>query len=111
MLRSDKRAVVRIVNPAPDSEPYTSMKRADGFIAARVADWVIPGEMIRFTDQSPAVRIRMEMAARARKEQLLDTEIGETRYGCISWGGDSRTNIPWWEREGMVPIRPGKVIS
>lgn len=101
-----------IQNPAPEGAKCTSMQNAERFVAREEAEWVNK-TTIRFFLKGEREAIQQEMAARVRRmgEEEVSRRIASSRYGCASWGGSARKGIPWFEREGMMPIKPGMVRS
>lgn len=88
------------------------MQNAERFVAREVAEWVNK-TTIRFFQKGEREAIQQEMAARARRmgEEEVTRRITQSRYSRISWGGSKRSGIPWFEREGMMPLKPGMVRS
>lgn len=101
-----------IQNPAPEGQRCTSMQNAERFVEREDAEWV-DKTTIRFFRKGEREAIQQEMAARVRSmgEQEVRRRIEQSRYGRASWNGTKRKGIPWFEREGMMPIKPGMVRS
>ena len=88
------------------------MQNAERFVGREEAEWV-DKTTIRFFQKGERAAIREEMAARVRRmgEEEVAKRIDESRFSRISWGGSKRSGIPWFEREGMMPIPPGRARS
>lgn len=101
-----------IQNPAPEGAKCTSMQNAERFVSNEQAEWV-NATTIRFFRTGEREAIQQEMAARVRRmgEEEVTKRIATSRYGCASWGGSTRKGIPWFEREAMMPLKPGMVRS
>jgi len=112
MAHKKKRVVVYISNPAPEGQRCTSLKNAERWAAEGRADW-LNKTTIRLIRDGEREAIRMEMAARVRRmgEEEVTKRIEQSRYGRASWNGEKRKGIPWFERDGMMPISPGMVRS
>lgn len=101
-----------ISNPAPEGQRCTSMQNAERFVSRDEAEW-LNKTTIRMIRKGEREAIRLEMAARVRRmgEEEVAKRIEQSRHGRVSWGGSKRKGIPWFEREGMMPIAPGMVRS
>lgn len=88
------------------------MKNAERWHEEKRCEW-LDKTTIRMIREGEREAIRMEMAARVRRmgEEEVSKRITQSRYGRASWNGAKRKGIPWFEREGMMPIAPGTVRS
>lgn len=109
---SQKRIVVRILNPAPEGADHTSLHNAERFVEKGHAEF-IDKTTIRFYRAGERERLQQEeaLAYRRRAEIAVDEEIEKTRYGATSWRGHSQRGIPWFERLKIMPVQPGLVRS
>lgn len=112
MAHKKHRPVVYIQNAAPEGAKCTSVQNAERFVAREEAEWVNK-TTIRFFQKGERAAIQQELAARARQmgEEEVTRRISQLRYGRASWGGSKRRGIPWFERDGMMPIAPGRARS
>lgn len=101
-----------ILNPAPEGAKCTSMQNAERFVAREEAEWVNK-TTIRFFIKGEREAIAQEMAARVRRmgEEEVAKRIRDSRFGRISWHGNKRSGMPWFDRGGLMPIAPGTVRS
>jgi hypothetical protein len=91
---------IKILNPLPGTNGYTTRRRADEFIRRGIAEYTRPG-FLRFTSED---RQALNAAIRDEVSRWISEPASDNRP-FYDWRG----NVPVWR--GKHYYKPGEVIS